>query len=416
YHALEARNRGVSQQIILYDKAERKTDRIRNPNWFVEEGDGFYKQIAEQITAGLTDPYEKLLAIGKWLQTNLHYIEEASEINKLTLATFMDNGGDCEDSYSAFKTLANAIGLGNYVGGVVFKDHVAATIQGNHGQTTYAINGEVWTIFETATDGHALEAGKTSHKNPLTYILHDGKIIPASADIVPLNIVPISEINSGLIDNFNQTIENLKKFIEDPVKQPSEEALDKNENILEESETLIKAIMDAYTAIASSGKTADILADQLNSIIKKYKEFLQKWESFMSKQIGDAKKLELKDEPEKIQESAKRFDDANKHFTQNLIRTNGKLIELLKAYQGKEKDKAASSATHDAMIDVINASGVSLDVDHMEIEYEETLQHADPKIAAEAKKIMEDRMSIINKYIYGPLNAVRKILRAHSGE
>ena len=416
YHALEAKNRGVSQQIILYDKVGRKTDRIRNPNWFVEEGDGFYKQIAEQITAGLTDPHEKLFAIGKWLQTNLNYLEEASEINKLTLATFMDHGGDCEDSYSAFKTLANAIGLGNYVGGIVFKDHVATTIKGNHGQTTYTINGEAWTIFETATDGQTLEAGKTSRKNPLIYILPDGKIISASEDIVPLNIVPISEIDGGLIGNFNQAIEALKKFIEDPARQPSEEALDKNENILEESETLLKAIVDTYTTIASNGKTADALVDQLDSTIRKYKEFLQRWGSFMSKQIGDAKKLELKNAPEKIQKSAQRFDEANTHFTRNLIQTGKKLLELLKTYQGKEKDKAASLATHNAMVDIINASGVALDVDHMETEYEDTLQHADPEIAAEAKKVMENRMDILNKYIYGSLNIVRGILRAHSGE
>lgn len=416
YNRLEAKNQGVSQQILLYDKDSKKVTRTRNASWFVESGDSLYQQIAEQITAGQNTTAGKIFAIGRWLQSNLNYIDEISEINKLTLATFMDHGGDCEDSYTAFKTLANAIELGEEVGGVMFDGHIATMIRGRHGDTTHTINGEIWTVFETATNGQTLAPGVTRHKNPINFILPDGQIVSASDNIVILSIVPLSEIDNGLVDSFNQATENSEKFITDPDKQPSEKTLDKNENILEEGNILLDAIIKAYQEIAATGKMADSIADKLNSTVKKYQEFLKQWDSFMSKQIADERKLELNNAPEKIKASAERFDKANTHFAQNAVKTSKKLIELLKAYRGKEKDKEATLATYNAMIGVINQSGVSKDVDHMNEEYAATLQHADPQIEDKAKKILQSRIDFINKYIFNILNAVAKILEMHGVE
>ena len=54
---------------------------MRNPNWFIEESDSFYRQVGELITKGQRTPAQKLLAIGNWLQNKLDYIpEEYAEI------------------------------------------------------------------------------------------------------------------------------------------------------------------------------------------------------------------------------------------------------------------------------------------------------------------------------------------------
>lgn len=414
YRALSAQNRGRSQQLIFFNRKTDKTSKMRNPAWFVERGDDFYKGIAEEITRGAGSSTQKVLAIGNWLQYNLDYIPEITERNKLTLGTFMDRGGDCEDSFVAYKTLANSIGLGDFVGGVLFKDHVAAIVKGAHGRTTYEINGEVWTIVETATgEGQNVKPGETNRRNPLAFIMPNGEVVKAAgSDEIPLKIVPENGLDDTLMAKFDAARQTLLDFVKDPKNQPKEENFREDSSIGDEGDPLAKAMVKAYSGIAQTGVMAESVSQRYTEALESWIKLLEAWAEFAQKADEAARAQEVKSEPKLAGEAGQRYLEARRHFFQNVKPTFEKLQEILKSCVGKETSEAAMIDCNDRMVGVINDSGVSIDFEKMKEEFHETLTH-DPKYKAAIEKDLEKVAKVLNKFIYAPLNAILQVLGQH---
>lgn len=435
YRSLERQNSGMSQQMLVYDKQEKRVTHSRNPLWFVEQGGAFYRQIAEIITKEAQSPHQKLLAIGTWLQARLDYIpEELSEINKTTYGTFMDRGGDCEDSFTAYKTLANAIGLGSYVGAVFFDGHVATIIKGNLGPTTYNIDGETWTIVETATgEGQTVSPGVTSNKHPNFFVLPNGKMIPAEGSTkIPLKIVPESSIDQQLVNNFNQALRDLEAFMVAPENQPNNQNLDKGINIAETGNIPMEKLAATHQAIAENGQMAESISTKFVETIGKFSEFLQKWVEFQDKQASAERRDELRGQPKAVQQSYGRYKKAADDFTQHAPKITQELLSLIQPYSGRENDKAAMLELKEKIEIILNRplegnNWVEIDgqnlpysvivvTDVMKHEYHETLKHLSPKIEEAVRKDLEAKIEYLNKGIYGPYNVILEIIRTRHAE
>ena len=415
YRTLEAQNSNRSQQIVLYDEKEQRVTQSRNPGWFVEGRDEFYSRIAEEITRGGNTDVEKILMIGNFLQTKLSYIKELAEVNKLTLGTFMDGGGDCEDSYTAFKTLANSIGLGKLVGGVLFHEHVAAMIKGSHGGATYKINGETWTIMETATNGRAATPGQTDHFNPKAFILPNGQVIAAEGSgLTVLQLTTEDQLDQALVQNFDAQRLAVERFIADPKNQPKEENFREKENIGDELTPFTEALINAYGDIAKTGLVAQSVTERFSEALKKGAELLQKWADFAQKKEEAARAKQVAGEPKLAGEAGQRYLEARRHFLLNVEPTFGKLQTILQGCVGKENSKAAMIDCNDRMVAVIDESEVSIDFEKMKDEFHETLKH-DTKVKTSVEKDLELIVKILNELIYGPLNAILEIINQHEG-
>ncbi len=434
YRSLEKQNAGMSQRILVYDKQQKIVTRSRNPLWFVEQGGDFYRQIGEIITRGVKSPHQKLLAIGTWLQTRLDYIpEELAEINKTTYGTFMDRGGDCEDSFTAYKTLANAIGLGSYVGAVFFDGHVATIIKGNLGPTTYNIDGEVWTIVETATgEGQTASPGVTPNKHPNFFILPNGKMIPADGSTkIPLKIVPESSIDQQLVKNFNQALHDLEAFMIAPENQPNNQNLDRGVNIAEAGNIPMEKVAATHQAIAENGQMAESISTKFIETIGKFSEFLQKWVEFQDKQASAERRDELRGQPEAVSQSYDKYQKASRAFTQNAQKITQELLGLIESYSGRERDQAAMMELKGKIENILNRPlegngfiviegqrlpySIIVVTDIMKHEYHETLKHLSPRVEGAVRKDLEAKIQYLNELIYGPYNTVMEILRANSG-
>lgn len=410
YHALESANHGTSQMITLYDAKQRKVIKMRNPNWFVEKNPHLYQQIAQAITGSSADNDSKLLSIGRWLTANLDYINEILEINKLTLATITDRGGDCEDGFAAYRTLATSIGLGDSVGGVIFEGHVAPMVRGNHGPTTYNVGGDTWTIVEVAAArGTKIAPGETTHRDPLLFILPDGRLVPATPDLVPLKMVALDKIDKNLIAGLDQAIAALNQFITNPENLPTETNLDKGKNILEEIDPFVKALIDAYGNIAQTGNCAEALSDKLSAAVKRASKFVEGWSKLTQGKLDEAKKLEVQGAPEIVKASAARFEAQLKLFTDNIEGAIVRVAALITQYKGRENDADAMVELHGKLIDIINETEVALALDRMQNEYEETLRHR-PQVEKIAKKMIQDAMDIFNKGVAANVDQVARIL------
>ena len=412
YNNLSRINSNKSQQIIVYDKENKAIIKSRNPNWFIEEGDSFYKKIGEIITKGQRTPHQKLLAIGNWLQNKLDYIpEEYAEINKTTYGTFLDHGGDCEDSFTAYKTLANALGLGDYVGGVFFDNHVATIIKGKLGPTTYNIEGETWTIVETATgEGQSVRPGVTNSKNPNFFILPDGKMVVAKgSNKIPLEIVPESQIDQRLLSNFNQNIEQIITFVNDERNMASEANLNRSHEFLNQINSLTESCTESYLAITESGKIAESVSSRYSNAFGKISNLAKQWSQIEEKHANNKRKLQVQNQPQEVTKSAKRFDTASKHFGQNVTVVGENMIKIFDGLVGKEADKQALIDGYNKMAEIIRNSGLNEDLDVMKHEYHDTLKHI-PQMEPQAIKILDHHIEFMNKGIHQPLNNISEVL------
>ncbi len=415
YRRLEAERRGQSQVVMFFNTRNNRTEQMRDPNWFTESGDSFYRSIAEEITRGVGSPTAKLLRIGHWLQHNLDYLKEISERNKLTMGTFMDRGGDCEDSYAAYKTLANSLGLGHMVGGVLFEGHVATMINGRHGRTTYDINGEIWTIVETATgEGRGVKPGETPNRNPRAFILPNGEIVKATgSDFIPLKTVAESSLDQQLVLNFDEDREALLKWIQDPKNQPKKENFREDSNIADEAKLHGDILIKSYSNIAKTGKMAVSVSTRYGEAMGKIADLLQKWADFQQAQAEKERAAQVAGEPKLVGEAGKRYLKARRHFYENVESTHKRLMAIMKSCVGKESDSVAISDCHSRMVDVINGSNVVIDFGEMKEEYHGTLKHADGGVGGKVEKDLEQTVKILNELIYGPYNAIKGVLRQH---
>ncbi|MDA1060246.1 MAG: hypothetical protein O3B47_00440 [bacterium] len=415
YRRLEAERRGQSQMITFFNARDKRTAKMRNPAWFTESGDSFYRGIAEEITAGANSATAKLLKIGQWLQHNLDYINEITERNKLTMGTFMDRGGDCEDSYAAYKTLANSIGLGHMVGGILFKEHVAAMVKGSHGATRYNINGELWTIVETATgEGHSVKPGETPNSNPRAFLMPNGEIVKAAnSDFIPLKTVAESALDKQLVSNFDADREALLKWTKDPKNQPKKENMREGSNLADEGKPHGDKLIAGYAAIAKSGEMAEAVSSRYSEALGKIAGLMQKWADFHQKEAEKERAAQVAGEPKLVGEAGKRYIKARRHFHENIDSTYKRLAEILRSCVGKEGNAAAISDCHSRMVDVINSSNLVMDFGEMKEEFHETLIHAGGEMSAELEKDLEKIAQLLNNFIYAPYNAIRDIHLRH---
>lgn len=417
YHALEKARENESQNLLLYNAKEQRVERLRNPMWFVEDGkQPLYQDIARAVTSGAVDPDAKLLALGSWIQKYFDYQEEAREINKLTMATLMDRGGDCEDGYTSFRTLANAAGLGNRVGAVIFEGHIAPLIMGNHGGTVYRIGGNPWTIYELATPvGQTVRPGVTKHKSPRLFVLPDGTMVGASDSWVPLRIVPIGQIDGALLQKFQNAVKAAETFLGDKNNQPSQENLANAARIAGQLGELNSAVFAAYGEIGNSGKMADAIADQLMALQRKAQQFAEGWSRLAEEGADKARRLELAQAPEQFREAIKRYLELDEILVENLAPTAKKIYEVIHRYIGKEGDLQAMIALNDELVGLINASRIYTSIQEMQVIYDETLKHLPSALRGKIRKDLDQKIAIVDKLL-APLNATRSNIHRLEGE
>lgn len=412
YRKLERDHAHLSQNAVLYDMQEGKTLQIRNVMWFVEEGGEPYKSVAERVTADASTPEEKLLALAQFVQREFEYMTEWGEVNKLTLATFMDKGGDCEDSFTTLKTLANAIGLGDRVGAVFFHEHVAPLLRGNFGPTRYKVEEEEWTIVETATPkGVVVRPGITDKKEPRFYMLSNGRTVSATGRFIPLELVPLNSLDENLVGQFNKAIADAEAFLNAPGNQPSFENLSRKDEVLKAFEELAEAIKIAYSAIAQTGKMADMINQKRSSLAKKAGQFGEQWGKLLEQERDNMRKLELKDAPEQFRASLQEYDKWDTVLFRNLKPAFDAIFAAIERYKHRPSTVAVFQQLEQEVVGVINDHQVYFALTVMQTQYQETLKY----LPEAQRKIVEADLSkkekLVQEFILDPYNEVIRVLK-----
>ncbi len=415
YHALEARNQNASQNIIIYNKESNRTSVARNMMWFVERDVSFDRPIAQEITRGAGSPQAKILALANWLQVNLEYIDEISEINKITIGTLMDIGGDCEDSFIALKTLAESIGLGGMVGAVLFDGHIAPIVKGKLGPTKYNVNGSKWTIVELATQlGRSARPGVTNHNEPHIFMIDENTIFSADGNHIPLSIVPIGEIQSDLVKAFDNQIEYIEEFLDDnqiDESSSAEQMKSTKEKLLARLDKLVKS----YGNIASTGKMADEINDKYKATLNKIATLERQIMKIGQDRESELKRKMLQDQPEEMQKSVELFFQLYRNIADNIGPLHKRISGILKRYNGKESNYQAMINCNSEMVAAMNESEVYMDFGRMKNIFRETLKYSNPETVEKVEEMLNILADAINEVYFDNVNIVRQNIRMHEG-
>lgn len=400
YRALEDRNNSMSQSVLLYNSDTNQISQVRNPMWFVEGGNnGIYRDIAARATQGVSGTTQKVLSLTEWSRANLDYIREGREVNKTSLITLIDGGGDCEDSFTTLKTFANAAGIGNEVGAVIFKGHIAPIVRGKFGATRYQINGEWWTIVEIAVSrGTQVRAGETTKDNPEFFILPNGQMVSATGKVTPLNIVPMTLLDQTSVNNFRDAARLLDSHLTNSINDPSQQASN-NQEAEEIAKGLYKKIKVTFGAIASTGKMAEDLKTEFDVITQKYAKALNTWGNIAQQESDRIQKEGLDKTPEKYRAEWKQFHSKAEFVATNLAPTAQRFLQIVSEYQGRERDRAAMVELWDRTVVLINDSGVYTALSEMQAIYEETLRFLPDGQKKLAKKVFDECRGLYNQAI-----------------
>ncbi len=418
YHALEAKNKNVSQNVMYYDTKTGKKFSVRNMMWFVEKNEAFYKPIAEQITSGVSSPTGKVLALANWLQVNLEYIDEISEINKIALGTFWDNGGDCEDSTISLKTLASSIGLGHLVAAVVFENHIAPLVRGDHGPVKHTdAQGNKWTIVELATPlGKPVKPGVTRHNNPRIVMFDESRMATATGRYIPLKMVPLDQLDRGLVDTFNKEVQKVDQLIAknklDPKNPPSTDQLTQLQTQIH---GVLKSLSKAYSDIARTGKMAKEVSDKYRDAGKRMSKLIEQGGKLLQSQADAKTRKLLQGQPEKVKAEIREYLRLQKEVAVNVKPLNKELDKIFKGCQGKEKDYNAMVQCRSDIIDAVNARKVTYNFSVMQNIHYRVMRHI-PSADKYALKVQGLIAKLINSSIYGRLNPVNRVISAHENE
>lgn len=275
YRALE--KRAQKPYIYYYDNEKGALSEVTNEMWFTEDAAPLYTELAQRITAAHATPTSKLIALAYWIQNNFDYFEQI-DIHKTARSVFIDGGGDCKGFFVTFKTLANAVGLGHLIGGVVFEGHIAPVIKTNEG-TQYQFGGEKWTVLEVATGRNTLQLGIGGKEDPKLFFLPDGTPIAATPTVTQLQMVGLSEIDQQLYAQFSKDVIAVTMYVENPNNLPAEDSLMIAGLAFYELEPLVTHVHASYIEILRHGKIAGPILQSWALLGKKTDSFIKKWET-----------------------------------------------------------------------------------------------------------------------------------------
>jgi len=246
---------------------------------------------------------------------------------------------------------------------------------------------------------------------------------------VPLEIVEESEIDTRLLADFEKAVQEVEDFVSSPENQATEANSKGREEFFERAIVEAKKIGRAHIAIIERGKTTDSISDEAKEATQKMKSLLAKWKSMRQKAEVEKKRIELDGQPEKVTASYERYEVARKDFLENIIRVSKEFIEVIKKYEGSVNNKELMIQAYNELMDIINTPVIKgktitikgqelpysliVIIDVMRNEYNEVLKYLPQEIQEEILKDLEEIMGVLNGSIYGPLNEIRRILRAH---